>query len=260
MRRTLAVSTIGPADGPPVVLVHGFTHTGRSWLPIAESLAADGWRVVLPDAPGHGGSAAIVADLPTGADLLAEAAGRAAYVGYSMGGRLCLHLALARPELVERLVLLGATGGIEDDEEREARRAADEALAVELERDGLARFLDRWLAGPLFATLPADAAGREDRMRNDPAALASSLRLAGTGSQDDLWPRLHELVMPVAIVAGERDERFVAIGRRMAAAIGGNASFAVIADAGHAAHLERPAEFSEWLRATLGAPRLSSTR
>jgi 2-succinyl-6-hydroxy-2,4-cyclohexadiene-1-carboxylate synthase len=258
MGRTLAVRTLGPANGPRVVLVHGFTQTGSSWLPIAESLAADGWRLVLPDAPGHGGSTAVVADLPTGADLLGDAGGRAAYVGYSMGGRLCLHLALERPQLVDRLVLLGTTAGIEDDEERQARRVADEALAVELDRHGVARFLDRWLAGPLFATLPAEAAGRDDRLQNDPSGLASSLRLAGTGSQEDLWPRLHELAMPVALVAGGRDERFAAIGRRMATAIGANASFAVVPDAGHAAHLERPVAFSEWLRATLGPPRLSS--
>jgi 2-succinyl-6-hydroxy-2,4-cyclohexadiene-1-carboxylate synthase len=228
--------------------VHGFTQTGRSWLPVAEALAADGWRVLLPDAPGHGGSGAITVDLPAAADLLGRSCGRAVYVGYSMGGRLCLHVALQRPELVEQLVLLGATAGIEDDGERGARRSADEALAASLERDGVRPFLDRWLAGPLFATLNRESAGLDDRLTNEPSGLASSLRLAGTGAQADLWPRLGELDMPVAVVAGELDARFAAIGQRMAAAIGPGASFAAIPGAGHAAHLEQPVAFVSWLR------------
>jgi 2-succinyl-6-hydroxy-2,4-cyclohexadiene-1-carboxylate synthase len=249
---SLAVSALGPGRGPRIALVHGFTQTGRSWLPVAEPLARDGWRVLLPDAPGHGGSSALRADLPAGAHLLGEACGRAVYVGYSMGGRFCLHLALAEPHLVERLVLLGASAGIEDEAQRSARRAADDALAAELERDGVEAFLERWLSGPLFATLPREAAGLADRLRNDAAGLASSLRLAGAGAQADLWPRLPELAMPVTVMAGELDERFTAIGRRLAGAIGANATFTVVPGAGHAAHLERPEELVALLRESLG--------
>ncbi|HEX6785940.1 MAG TPA: alpha/beta fold hydrolase, partial [Acidimicrobiales bacterium] len=107
--------------GPRVVLVHGFTQTGRSWAPIAADLGRD-HEVVLVDAPGHGGSSAGRADLTEGAALLGAAGGRATYVGYSMGGRLALHLALDHPDHVDALVLLGATAGIEDEEERAARR------------------------------------------------------------------------------------------------------------------------------------------
>jgi 2-succinyl-6-hydroxy-2,4-cyclohexadiene-1-carboxylate synthase len=252
MQRGLAVTELGPSSGPRIVFVHGFTQTGRSWLPVVEPLTAEGWRVLLPDAPGHGGSTGVEADLPTSAALLGEACGHGVYVGYSMGGRLCLHLALAHPELVTRLVLVGATAGIPDAAERAARRAADEALATTIERDGVAAFLDRWLAGPLFATLPRERAGLEDRLTNTAADLAASLRLAGTGAQADLWPRLGELAMPVTVVAGELDTRFAAIGGHMAAAIGANATFVLVPHAGHAAHLEQPAAFAEVLRAPLG--------
>ena len=101
------------AGAPRLVLVHGFTQTGRSWSTIAADLARD-HEVVLVDAPGHGGSGAVDADLPAGAALLGQAGGRGVYVGYSMGGRLALHLALAEPALVDGLVLLGATAGIDD--------------------------------------------------------------------------------------------------------------------------------------------------
>jgi 2-succinyl-6-hydroxy-2,4-cyclohexadiene-1-carboxylate synthase len=233
--------------GSRVVLVHGFTQTGRSWGPISADLARD-HEVLLVDAPGHAGSSAIRADLRTGAALLGDAGGPAAYVGYSMGGRLALHLALDRPDLVRALVLLGATAGIEDDDERAARRRADEERAVELEHDGLDVFLDRWLAQPLFAGLPRDAADVDDRRRNTADGLASSLRLAGTGSQAPRWAELHSLDMPVLVLAGARDERFAALGRRMADAIGTNAVFAAVPAAGHAAHRERPDAFLELLR------------
>src|SRR5690606_23536537 len=118
--------------------------------------------------------------------LLGDAAGPATYVGYSMGGRLALHLALARPDLVRRLVLIGATGGIDDEDDRAARRAADERLAAHLEQVGVATFVDEWLAQPLFAGLSPTAAARDERLANTAEGLASSLRLAGTGTQEPL--------------------------------------------------------------------------
>ena len=238
--------------GSRVVLVHGFTQTGRSWGPISADLARD-HEVLLVDAPGHGGSSAVRADLTASAALLGDAGGPAAYVGYSMGGRLALHLALDRPEPVRKLVLLGATAGIEDDDERLTRCRADEERAAELEQDGLDAFLDRWLAQPLFAGLPADAADVDDRRRNTVDGLASSLRLAGTGSQAPRWAELSSLEMPVFVLAGERDERFAALGRRMADAIGTNAVFSTVPGAGHAAHRERPDAFLELLRPFLAA-------
>jgi 2-succinyl-6-hydroxy-2,4-cyclohexadiene-1-carboxylate synthase len=224
------------------VLVHGFTQTRRSWMPLLPRLAA-GHEVLAVDAPAHGRSAHHRVDLDEGAALLATTGGDAAYVGYSMGGRLTLHLALQRPDLVRRVVLVGATGGLDTDDERSARRSADEGLAVDLERDGLEAFLERWLANPLFASLPRDAAAIQDRLENTVEGLAASLRLCGTGAQRPLWDHLDALTMPALLVAGERDEKFTALAHRLAAGWGGPARVAVVAGAGHACHLERPDAF-----------------
>jgi 2-succinyl-6-hydroxy-2,4-cyclohexadiene-1-carboxylate synthase len=241
-------------SGPRVVLVHGFTQTGRSWDRIAADLARD-HEVVRVDAPGHGGSAGVRADLWEGASLLAEAGGPAVYVGYSMGGRLVLHLALRHPDVVSGLAVLGATGGLDEAAERAARRASDEVLAEELERDGVEAFLDRWLAQPLFAGVPPDPVERAARSTNTVAGLASSLRLAGTGTQDPpLWSRLTELrarAVPALLLAGERDAKFTALAQRLAADIGPTATWASIPGAGHAAHLEQPEAFLAALRAWL---------
>jgi 2-succinyl-6-hydroxy-2,4-cyclohexadiene-1-carboxylate synthase len=239
--------------GDPLVLIHGFTQSARSWGPVAETLSAR-HAVIALDAPGHGGSAHIAADLWAGADLMAAAAGRMAdWLGYSMGGRFALHVALRHPQSVHRLIVVSATGGMEDPAERAARRQADEALAVRVETEGVRAFVEWWLARPLFATLPPGAAGVEERLTNTGPGLASSLRLAGTGTQEPLWPRLRQLEMPVLVVAGQLDDAYLTHGRRLVDSIGANASLAVIAGAGHACHLEKPVAFSEAVEAFLAS-------
>lgn len=226
------------------MLVHGFTQTRRSWSLVADALFGAGFEVVAVDAPGHGGSRNSRVDLWGAAQELIEAGGPATYVGYSMGARIALHAALAAPSTVKRLVLLSAAAGIEQASERSERRTSDEELARALERDGLEAFLGRWMNNPLFATLTPEAAAISDRLDNSVDGLASSLRLCGTGSQDPpLWDRLGELTMPTLVVAGALDVKFAALARRLAAGVGPAASLRLIADAGHAAHLEKPAEF-----------------
>jgi 2-succinyl-6-hydroxy-2,4-cyclohexadiene-1-carboxylate synthase len=89
---------------------------------------------------------------------------------------------------------------------------------------------------------------RAARADNTIDGLAESLRQAGTGSQDPLWDRLGRVEMPVLVVAGADDAKFGAEGARLVASIGPNATLALIPDAGHAAHLERPTEFAAVLR------------
>jgi 2-succinyl-6-hydroxy-2,4-cyclohexadiene-1-carboxylate synthase len=228
--------------GPTLVLVHGFTQNRRCWGPEAQALAAD-HEVVRVDAPGHGRSAGIIAGLRTGGRLIADQGGEATYLGYSMGARFCLHIALTNPELVRGLVLLSGTAGIEDDAERSARRQQDLRTAARIEQEGLDAFLEGWLAQPLFARLPAERAFRAERMENTVEGLMSSLEQAGTGSQDPSWRKLARLEMPVLVLAGAEDAKFVALAERMAATIGANADLAVIEGAGHAAHLEQPDRF-----------------
>lgn len=234
-------------SGRPIAVVHGFTQTRRCWGPLAADLERD-HELVLIDAPGHGGSSGVSADLVGGGHLIAEAGGSATYLGYSMGGRFVLHTALERPEVVAGLVLVGATAGIDEAEERAARVRDDEARARRIEAIGVEAFLDEWLSLPIFAGLSPEAACRTERLENTPSGLASSLRLAGTGTQIPAWDRLHTLEMPVLVVAGADDHKFVAAGERMAAAAGANATFEAIQGAGHTAHLEQPERFLSVLR------------
>jgi len=222
-----------------LVFVHGFTQTANSWKPIAALFAADGYESVVVDVPGHGESSNVRADVRRGADMLTALCGAAVYIGYSLGGRLCLHAALMYPHLVRGLAVIGSSPGIADESERAARRAADNKLADHIVDVGVDTFLGEWLAQPLFAGLTLDAEGRADRLRNTADGLASSLRHAGAGAQGSLWPRLREINMPVLSIAGELDAKFAAISRQLAASVPQGKSVE-IPDAGHAAHLQQP--------------------
>lgn len=238
-------------SGRKVVLVHGFAQNRRCLGPLAEAVGRSR-TVVLPDAPGHGGSSRHArADLGGGARLLAATGGPAVYIGYSMGGRLCLRTALDHPDAVRALVLVGATPGIEDDAERAERRRSDHDLADRLERDGLDAFVEDWLDLPMFAGLPQWARFDAERRTNTAEGLAASLRAAGTGSMTPLWYRLGALAVPVLCITGAADQRYGEIATRMVRTIGPTARHVEVGGAGHAAHLERPDEVAEEVLAFL---------
>ncbi len=226
-----------------VVLLHGFTHTGASWEPLIAELPQR-YRAIAPDIRGHGAAGgAQPVDLDgVLADLRALAPERFTLVGYSMGGRIALHAALALTGRVERLVLIGASPGIADAGEREARRAADEALTEELEGLSIEAFATRWAQTPVLAGAPPEVVARAqaDRLRSTPAGLARALRGLGTGALPSLWDRLDELAPPVEIVAGQRDAKFSDLAAQMAARIP-VARVTIVPAAGHAVHLEAPA-------------------
>ena len=248
----LAAEQLGDEAALRMVFVHGFTQTANSWKPIAEHFhRTHGHQVVVVDLPGHGGSGQVRADLRRSADLLAGVAGDGVYVGYSLGGRVCLHLALMYPHLVHRLVLIGAHPGLDDEDERAARRASDDALAARLYDDGVPVFLRQWSLQPLFGGFTPSEEDFTDRCRNTADGLANSLRLAGTGTQTSLWPRLVELAMPVLAMAGADDAKFSAIARQIADTVI-DGRFRAVPGAAHAAHLQQPgsviAEIEAWMR------------
>ena len=230
--------------GERLVFVHGFTQTRHSWRTIANRLSANN-EIVLVDAPNHGDSSDVSLNLESGANAIIEVGGDATYIGYSLGGRLCLTAALSNTKNINRLVLVSATAGIEESTERQSRIASDDKLATRITQIGVSAFIEEWLALPMFAGLTNATNQRDLRLNNTAIALASSLRLCGAGKQQPTWSRLNELKMPVLLIAGERDTKFVELATRMTESIGGNAHLKIIGNCGHTPHLEQPEQFLE---------------
>ena len=175
-------------------------------------------------------------------------------VGYSMGGRVALTAACRHPGMIRSLSLIGASAGLADPAERAARAAADDELAALIEND-LGAFVDRWMANPLFATQArlGDeflAQARAQRLRNSPRHLAMSLREASTGRMTPLNDQLHRCTMPVGLIVGADDPKFLAIAEDLVTRLP-DAEIHVIADAGHAAHLEQPAAVAAAIHHTI---------
>jgi len=234
---------------PDLVLLHGFTQTGRSWQPIGHALAGR-YRSASPDLPGHGDFAERRPASFIACDAYLRALTDAPFtlVGYSMGGRVALHAALSLGDRVRRLVLVGASPGLADAGARAARAAEDAALADRIEAIGVDAFVREWGAQPLFAGIPRGVADLidADRRRNTASGLAAALRGLGTGGMPPLWERLGELAMPVELVVGERDEKFRGLAAQMAERIA-DVRVHVVPGAGHAAHLEAPDALVELL-------------
>ncbi len=221
----------------PVVLLHGFAATARHWDRVIAQLPTGCFTPIPMNA---------VDATPLTPDGVTSLAGdgtdeQFVLVGYSMGGRLALHTALAMPERIARLVLISTGAGIEDKGERAARRAADDALAAEIELGSISDFIDRWRAVALFADDPdwVHAEVAADERRCTPAQLAASIRGLGVGAMTPMWDRLSELHMPVAVLAGAKDVAYVRTGRRLAAAIP-DASFQALPGVGHRVALQAP--------------------
>ena len=253
----------GDPGRPAVLLLHGFMGSAWDWRDVIAAIEGE-HRCLAVDLPGHGsslglppdaytieGSARALLDLLDGLEIT-----RSTLVGYSMGGRLALYLALRHPERCSGLFLESASPGIEDPAERQARRRADEERAARLESGDLASFLDDWYRQPLFASL----ARREEllentieaRLRNDPGELARSLRGVGAGRMPSLWGELAALRMPALAVAGELDESYVEISARMAAR-SPRVRAAGVPGAGHNVRLENPDAYLASLKRFLGA-------
>jgi 2-succinyl-6-hydroxy-2,4-cyclohexadiene-1-carboxylate synthase len=243
--------------GTPVTLLHGFTQSGRSWLELISKMP-EGRQWIVPDLRGHGetrtraGAPCSMEACLRDLELLWDHLGVAAthLVGYSMGGRLALHVAARRPERILSLLTVGAQAGLEQ-EAREVRRLADEALASRIENDGLEAFVNYWSSLPLFAGLerrgPAFVAKvRAERMSNHGEGLACSLRGMGAGVMEPLWDDLRHLTIPCTFVAGQLDHGYVRSARRLAVTVhDGRVEF--VPSAGHTVHLERPEDFARVL-------------
>lgn len=244
----------GPADGPPVLVVHGVTNTGRRLRELAEEHLPE-LRVLAPDLRGHGLS---TWDPPWNAerhvaDLLAtlDAAGveRPVVVGHSFGGMLALHLAASAPERVAALVLLDPAVALDP-----ARAGAEAELArvdegwASVEEARAARLAlrpphSRHTVEEDLATFLRE--GPDGRVR---LAFSRSAAVAAWGEMARPAPSLPGDGAPVhLVVAGAADYVTDALRTALRRDLGGRLAETVV-DAGHQLFWDAPAEVAGIVR------------
>lgn len=165
-------------------------------------------------------------------------------VGYSLGGRLSLALALRHPERVRKLSLISASPGLKSESERFERQQADARWSRLLREVGITAFVDAWEALPLWRSQlglseETKARQRQQRLAHDAMQLALALDSLGLGVMPNLWPELSNLRIPVQLIVGSLDDKFYDIAKRMAEQLR-KPSLRVIAGSGHNPLLEKP--------------------
>ena len=230
-----------------VLLLHAGIADRRMWAPQVEALEAAGHRPLAPDLPGFGETALEPGTIAYVDDAASLLDGPTPVVGCSFGGRVALELAAARPDLVERLVLIGA--GLGSWEWSESARAGFAEEEEALERGDLAaaaaQQAQMWLAD--------DAAPEVRRLTEAMTIRSYELQLPFDGQVKAVWPevsaeaRLAEIDVPTLVVVGSEDVDDVkVVAERLAAEIPG-ARLQTIEGAGHLPSLERPEELNRLL-------------
>ena len=244
-------------DSSTVLLVHAGIADSRMWAPQIEALETAGYRVLAPDLRGFGQRVLEPVPFSYVRDLEVLLDGPAAVVGASLGGRVALELALYRPELVERLVVIapGLPGWKWSPDTRAGWAKEEEAYdSGDLEAAAEAS-LQMWVDGPRRAPEEVDltirSAVREMVLRS--YELQGDAWEAGAREEDILDPpvdrRLHEIHCPTLVIVGEGDVADMrSIAAHVADSVGG-ARLVVVSGAAHLPSLERADEVNALLLA-----------
>lgn len=240
---------IGDRSQPIVIFLHGFMGCSHDFLEIIKLISAY-YCCLIVDLPGHG-TTEVTQDscyqMSCTAMGIIELLNRLRIsscflVGYSMGGRIALYLALHFPKYFKAVILESASPGLKTTSEREIRIRHDQLIQEKLQTQDMSAFLQQWYENPLFASFikhPDYAQAIAQRLENNPIKLIKSLEYLGLGKQPSLWHKLEGNKVPLLLLVGELDSKFISINQEMAN-LCGQAKLIIIENSGHNIHFEQP--------------------
>jgi 2-succinyl-6-hydroxy-2,4-cyclohexadiene-1-carboxylate synthase len=250
---------------PPILFLHGFLGSSADFWPLLTPLA-EHFHCICVDLPGHGQTRENpplqkgeleyepqtllgyeIQDIARSLIELLESLEidrPCGLVGYSFGGRIALYLALQYPQYWHQVVLESASAGLAHPVARQARKTQDLAIARKLCQPDLdlAAFINKWYQQPVFCGInshPHFPTLIAQRLQNSPLELARSITAAGLGSQPYLGEVLATNQLPLLLMVGENDRKFIAINQTMAASCP-QAELLIVPNCSHNIHWQQP--------------------
>ena len=249
---------MGDPGGKAIIFLHGFMGCADDWLKVMKHLQPEYYCIAI-DLPGHG------ATKVTGGEdkykMEETAAGlkeffskkkleKVTLCGYSMGGRLALYFAMKYPEMIDKLILESATPGIIDDKERAERLRSDELLSEKIINSDYAEFIENWYSMSLYGNIkehPEYGKLIKRRLKNNKQEIACSLRVMSTGRMQPQWDNLAKANLPILLIAGEQDSKYIEINNKIAS-INQKSELRIISGTGHNSHFEKPEIFVNYIK------------
>ena len=243
-------------SGYPVVFLHGFLGNQKEWLDIIKSLK-NKYRIILFDLPGHGGSVFDVNKIDkkiyeftnttnTIVNILKKLnVNKSMLIGYSMGGRLALNLAIKYPSIFSKVFIESASPGLETEQEILKRKANDEKTAKLIKELNFSEFIDNWYNQKVFEGIKKSLKYEDlknQRLKNDTNNIALALKGLSVANMPCLWNKLSNLKLPLYFIAGKNDEKYCIIGQRMSQ-YSQKISFKIVNNCGHNIHFENREEY-----------------
>lgn len=250
---------------PYIILLHGFTGSLEDWHQFENYFSKD-YNLVGIDMIGHGKS-----DAPSDLSYYSTdsiirqikkvkeaVTGKKIFLlGYSMGGRAALNYSLSFPYDLEGLILESATSGITNSTLKFERERTDRNLAEFILSNPVEKFVDDWINREIFQTQKNLSEGVLNEIRNrklkcNKTGIANSLLGFGAGVMEPVFDKLTNIRIPVQLICGELDNKFVDINHHIHKLIP-NTKLSIIKNAGHNVHLEETKQYADVVYSFVGS-------
>lgn len=238
-------------------MLHGFLGRWSEWKSIIKKLGDD-FGFIAIDLPGHGHSVNFTSgiyDFRIVAEAIIDILEQNKYfpcslLGYSMGGRLALYLAVFYPQYFSHIIVESATPGLQTKHQIIKRKQWEQGIIQKLEELSVSQFIKEWYEAPMFLSLRKHKNFIKlikQREQNDRRGLINALTNLGTGVMPNLWEKCAQIAMPLFYIVGEKDLKCNRIAKKINKK-NPKSTIYTVENCGHNVHFENPDIFCDIVR------------